>query len=133
MRPPCESIVKEVLPTVRAILVKELTDKYELSQAKIAEKLAITQPAVSQYLTSARGAEELKKNLRKAGLYSDLEDFAEEIADGSIKRSDMVKRCCEICISMRTEEILCPVHSKNAPSLSEEECRICIETRDKKS
>lgn len=133
MRPPCESIVKEVLPTVRAILVKELTDKYELSQAEIAEKLAITQPAVSQYLTSARGADDLKKSLKEAGLYPELRKFAKEIAEGSIARGAMVKRYCEICTSIRTEEILCPIHSKNAPSLTKEECRMCIETKNKQS
>ena len=130
MRPPCETIVKSVLPTVRSILVKELTDEYSLSQSEIADKLAITQPAVSQYLSSARGTGEIKEKLRKADIYPKLETFAKEIAEGTIKRKQIVKRYCEICSSMRSEKILFDMHSENAPLLSEEECRICLETEE---
>ncbi len=133
MRPPCESIVKRVLPTVRSILVKELSDEYGLSQSEIANKLAITQPAVSQYLSSARGKGKLKKSLKKTGLYPKLKKLAKEIAEGSIKREQIVKKYCEVCTSMRSEEVLCAIHAENAPLLSEEECKICLETKDEQS
>ncbi|BFI73169.1 hypothetical protein YN1_1560 [Nanoarchaeota archaeon] len=51
----CEEFVKNILPLIRRELSITLYDKYKLSQKDIAEKLLITQAAVSQYLNGVRG------------------------------------------------------------------------------
>lgn len=129
MKPPCEVVVKKILPAIRSILVKDLTERHELSQTEIAEKLGITQPAVSQYLGSARGASELRESLEKAGLYSQLHKLSDEIAEGTAQKTRIIKKYCELCNSMGEEEILCLLHAKSAPYLTEEECRLCLEVR----
>ena len=48
MKPSCEVVVKYVLPVFRAMVAKELIVKYKLSQNEVAQKLGITQAAVSQ-------------------------------------------------------------------------------------
>ena len=53
-RSPCETAVWQILPTIRSEVAKELT-RLGLSQMRISERLGITQPAVSQYVTSKRG------------------------------------------------------------------------------
>ena len=45
----CELFVKEMLPSIRKELSKILYDNYKMSQEEIADKLSITQSAVSQY------------------------------------------------------------------------------------
>ncbi|MFZ8855765.1 MAG: transcriptional regulator [Candidatus Nanopusillus sp.] len=51
----CELFVKEMLPSIRRELSKILYDSYKMSQEEIADKLSITQSAVSQYLKGVRG------------------------------------------------------------------------------
>ena len=48
MKCPCEIIVWDVLPCIRAALAAELVEK-GLSQNEISKMLGITQAAVSQY------------------------------------------------------------------------------------
>ena len=54
MRAQCEIMIVDVLPAVRSILAEELKKK-GMTQAQIADRLGITQPAVSQYMRRARG------------------------------------------------------------------------------
>jgi predicted transcriptional regulator len=56
MKPSCEVVAKYILPVFRAMVAKELMAKHCFSQNEVAQKLGITQAAVSQYLNSKRGA-----------------------------------------------------------------------------
>lgn len=129
MRPPCEIVVKKVLPAIRSTLVKDLSERHELSQTEIADKLGITQPAVSQYLGSARGDTDLEEKLKEAGLHSKLRELSDDIAAGSTQKTQIIRKYCNLCNSMGEEEILCMLHAKSAPYLSEEECRLCLEAK----
>lgn len=125
MKPPCEIVVKRILPAIRSILVKDLTEKYELGQTEIAEKLGVTQPAVSQYLGSARGASRTRENLERSGLLSKLENLSKNIAEKETQKTQIIKRYCEICKSMRRKRLLCNLHFESEPYLEKENCRIC--------
>ena len=54
MKPLCE-VTAKVIPALRAMIVKELTDSYGMTQTEVAERLGITQAAISQYLRNIRG------------------------------------------------------------------------------
>jgi len=95
MKPPCEVVVKDILPAIRAMLVKELIEHHHLSQVEVASKLGITQPAVSQYLRMLRGAGRdriLLKNIEKY-----VQMLADDIARGKLKRKQIIERYCLIC------------------------------------
>lgn len=94
MKVRCEIFVTEILPNLRKEIVILLYKKYGLSQSKIAEKLGITQAAVSQYLNNNRGKKEINfdKNEKKI-----IEEIAHIIAtqDNSKNVGNLF---CEICI-----------------------------------
>lgn len=95
MKPPCEVVVKDVLPAIRAMLVKELIEHHHLSQVEVASKLGITQPAVSQYLRMLRGAGRdriLLKNIEKY-----VQMLADDLARGKLKQKQIIERYCLIC------------------------------------
>jgi len=56
MKSVFEVLVQEILPAARALIAKKLTTDYGLSQKKVAEKLGISQPAISQYTRNIRGS-----------------------------------------------------------------------------
>lgn len=126
MKPPCEVVVKRVLPAIRAMLVEDLAQRHELNQTEIAERLGITQPAVSQYLSSSRGTGGVGGILKEKGLDKDLREFSDLIASRDASRSQIIKKYCELCSSMGRDEILCALHAKTAPYLEEEGCDICL-------
>ncbi len=125
MKPPCEIVVKSILPAIRSILVKDLMEKHELTQMEIAERLGITQPAVSQYLKSARGFSRTKENLVKSRTLSKLKKLSKKIYEEEIEKARIIKNCCEICKSMKKKRLLCDLHFENEPYLKKENCTIC--------
>lgn len=96
MKPLCELVSGQVLPTIRAMVVKDLVRRYELSQVEVAKKLGITQPAVSQYLSALRGKSELEKKLMKS-IGRDIRSLADDVANGRLSQADVVRRYCAIC------------------------------------
>ncbi len=83
IKPPCEIIVQAIIPAIRSELVRILFNVHGIKQTEIAEKLGITQPAVSQYITGSRG--------NYPGLFEEhpdireyIEEMAKDIASGKI-------------------------------------------------
>ncbi|MFB6207954.1 MAG: transcriptional regulator [Candidatus Nanohaloarchaea archaeon] len=64
MRFEVEVISEELLPAVRSVMARKLKSNYGFKQAEIAEKLGVTQPAVSQYLNKSRADQEVVEKLR---------------------------------------------------------------------
>lgn len=56
----CDTMVRSLLPPMRAEMVTRLVQKHELSQSDAAKKLGITRAAVCQYLSKKRGAGEVE-------------------------------------------------------------------------
>ncbi|KXA89525.1 hypothetical protein AKJ57_05210 [candidate division MSBL1 archaeon SCGC-AAA259A05] len=128
MRPPCEIIVKKVLPAIRALLVKDLIDRHNLSQKQAAKRLGVTQAAVSQYLSSIRGDEKLEKELKKIEIFGEIQNLSDKVAAKDSDKSQIINDICDICDQIREEGTLCKLHFDEVPILSEEKCEVCLES-----
>ncbi len=96
-RAPCETAIWHILPTIRSEVSKELV-KFGLSQKEISERLGITQPAVSQYVTSKRGTTVILSNEAKVLIQSLAQDVADETD------IDLNGRMCEICTCIKGDD-----------------------------
>jgi len=122
MKPLCEIIVLDVMPSVRALIAKELVERHGLTQAAAAKKLGMTQPAISQYRRNLRGGK--AGIMEKYGeVMGKINSIAERIARGELSHMDATSEFCEICGLMRRRLMLCETHRKSAAGL--ENCRIC--------
>lgn len=94
---PCERIVAEILPTIRAKLALTILGRYGLSQIETAELLGVTQAAVSQYTTGRRGDEKVLDE------FPDIDDeitgMAAKLVEGigSDERETMLCGICRMC------------------------------------
>jgi len=50
-----EIVVQDILPAIRALIAKDLIERHKLTQQAAAEKIGVTQAAVSQYSRELRG------------------------------------------------------------------------------
>jgi predicted transcriptional regulator len=116
VKPVCEVIVREVLPAVRSILAKELLDA-GLTQKQVAQKLDLTQPAVSQYVKKARGknARILTKNKEVSKV---LRRAVKDITNDAVGDYDLI--FCDICHEIRNTGAVCRFHEAAA------ECNRCM-------
>jgi predicted transcriptional regulator len=120
---PCEVAVKCVLPVIRAMLAKELTTEYGLKQTEVAEKLGVSQPAVSLYRSKLRGkAIDLEND---KGIRNQVRSVAQALAYQKPPRRDVIPRYCEICKTIRAKGLLCELHRTLDPTIDIETCRLC--------
>jgi uncharacterized protein len=55
----CDTMVRNLLPPMRAEMVSRLVNQQGLSQSDAARKLGVTRAAISQYMSKKRGAGEV--------------------------------------------------------------------------
>jgi uncharacterized protein len=107
MRPPCEIVVRYVIPSIRSELAKELL-KLGMKQKEISELLDITQPAVSQYISDKRG-----HGIKFTDDVQELiKQFAIDLKDGKLNQSDIISKICDLCRKIKTEDVVCQLHKE---------------------
>jgi predicted transcriptional regulator len=94
MEAPCQKIVWDVLPAIRAAIAVELV-RCGVSQVEAARMLEIAPSAVSQYLSGKRGYRiEFEDDVKKSiGL------LAADLKEG--RQLNLVQRTCDICRQLR--------------------------------
>ena len=93
MRLQCEEFVLNVLPVIRKYIVRKLYFEYKMSQKEIANRLGITQAAVSQYIKGIRGVKEIE-------LSEETQKIIDEICKGIINVDNTSQTrylFCKIC------------------------------------
>ncbi len=124
MRPPCELVVRDILPAFRSLVAKKLIAQHNLSQVAAAKKLSTTQAAISQYLGSKRGDRMLKELESMPKIESTASKMAEWIATDKFSPIEAIVTFCKLCALMRTEESICSHHRDlSSVPLS---CSICL-------
>lgn len=94
MEAPCQKIVWDVLPAIRAAIAVELV-KGGVSQVEAARMLEIAPSAVSQYLSGKRGYRIEFGNDVKVS----IEQLAADLR--AKKEINLVRRICDICHQLR--------------------------------
>jgi predicted transcriptional regulator len=106
MRLLCEAATFELLPAVRALLTRELMQKYNYTQTDVAKALGITQPAVSQYRKQLR-AQSARILEKDEDITSFVNNLAAEISAGRVRPHDLHPKFCEVCKLLRKKGIVC--------------------------
>ncbi len=85
----CDTMVRNLLPPMRAEMVSRLVQKQGLSQSDAAKRLGVTRAAVSQYMSKKRGVSEGKISTELDSL---IDRWALAVVTGE---SDI--NLCDIC------------------------------------
>lgn len=123
MRPPCETVVRFVLPAFRSLVAKELVEKYDFSQVDVAKKLGTTQAAISQYISSKRGEKQLKQLESLPLIRSVVSKVASGIATSELATIDTIEIFCSLCEALRKRDVVCVLHHNSAEL--PQNCHIC--------
>ena len=91
----CEESVWFLLPLIRKEFAKSLIKDHGLTQRKAAEKLGITEAAVSQYVSKKRG----DTTVNNAMICREIKKSTQRIVSGDI--SIMKTETCRICHLLR--------------------------------
>ena len=127
LRPPCELVVRSVLPAFRSLVAKRLIEKYRFSQVAAAEKLGTTQASISYYLYSKRGNKKIKDLEEVNVLLTCAKEVARNIVNENISPSDGILQFCNICTVIRDQNLICDLHREMV--LLPKNCDICTRTK----
>ncbi len=105
MRLLCETATFEFIPAIRALITRELMEKYNYTQTDVARVLNITQPAVSQYKKELRGqaAKILEKDEEVLSFISNL---CAEIHTKQVRPENLHEKFCELCKLLRRKKLI---------------------------
>ena len=92
---PCETLVWDVLPCIRRRLAEKLKEK-GLSQRNIAQKIGVSEAAVSQYFSNKRG--------KHSSFNHKMENEFNQSAEAVFKGEDDIEEICRLC-SIDKEEM----------------------------
>ncbi|MEM5832562.1 MAG: helix-turn-helix domain-containing protein [Candidatus Aenigmatarchaeota archaeon] len=92
----CEVVSNEFLPIVRALISKNLIEKYGFTQTEVAEILGVSQPLISFYLSGLR-AKNVKKFLEnKKEVLEEIENLCKKIVYERIDEKELAQKIIEI-------------------------------------
>jgi len=129
LRPPCELVVRYVLPAFRSLVAKELIEKYDFSQVAAAEKLGTTQATISHYLYSKRGDKRIRQLESVSLVQSTASEMAQGIAKGKVSATDAMLTFCRLCMALRNQNVICDLHKDLIPL--PEGCNMCPDLSQK--
>jgi predicted transcriptional regulator len=100
MKTPCEIIVWNVVPIIRKEFAKVLIENHGLNQRKVADKLGITESAVSRYVSGKRGILEITDK----EILEEIKKSSNKIAKNN--GSNVIEETCRICRLMKSKEFV---------------------------
>jgi hypothetical protein len=121
---PCEIAVKSVIPAIRAYVAKELTQTYKMRQNDVANRLGITQTAISKYVRDVRG--QVVRIDQTKEIRSMMNRIVSQAANEKISRTQLTLGFCEVCKMVRRSGIMCELCKRSDPVLDIDLCKVCM-------
>ncbi|UCF13151.1 MAG: helix-turn-helix domain-containing protein [Thermoplasmatales archaeon] len=100
MKTPCEIIVWNVVPIIRKEFAKSLIKYYDLTQRVVADKLGLTESAVSRYVSGKRGALEITDD----EILEEIKESAKRIVKEN--GTAVIEETCRICRLLKSREFV---------------------------
>ena len=138
MRTPCEWTLSDFVPKIRRELVNELHTRKGYNQKEIAKILGISQPRVSQYISSEKKQIRNMEAAQFQLMESQLNDVVTRTVNDIIKALENNKKApetipiiCYSCRELRMGNALCSLHRYDYPELNEvinsdKNCDLCL-------
>jgi len=127
LRLPSEVVVERFLPTVRAMLATELHDR-GFTQKEVADRLGLTQAAVSKYLRGDVTVEE--RFAEDERMRATIAAIAEGFADGSMDGYEALAELLDLIRAFEDRGPICAVHEEEMPALEGLGCDLCVRGTD---
>jgi predicted fused transcriptional regulator/phosphomethylpyrimidine kinase/predicted transcriptional regulator len=124
---PEEIVVERFLPTLRVALARDLSER-GLTQSTIADRLGVTQAAVSNYLSGEPSIEE--RFAEDERFRRTVDRIGAGIADGSMDGYEALAETLELIRAFEDRGPICAVHEDEMPALEGVGCDLCVRGAD---
>jgi hypothetical protein len=123
---PSEIESKSLIPAVRAIIARKLSNEHYLKEDAVAKILGVTQAAVSNYVRGTRGDTQLVEKLRGVPeVMRMIDDITHDIAMHNSFRASSMAKYIELFNFIRQSLLICDVHHALEKDIDETVCKTC--------
>ncbi len=92
---PCEISAKYIIPALRLMIAKKLIEEYHITQSEVARLLGVTQPSISHYLNSRRGARTAKALAKSKEVREYVDKYVKRVISSGAPPDDLP--FCIVC------------------------------------
>jgi hypothetical protein len=116
--------VRSLVPSLKALVARELVERHGLKQDEIANLLGISQSAVSKYTRKVRGYVINVVQVREVDVL--VQKITHLVLNGEFSREEFLKIFCSMCNLIRQNGLMCEFCRKSDKKLPLEECSFCL-------
>ena len=127
LRLPEEIVVERFLPTVRSLLARALVER-GLTQQAVADRLGVTQAAVSGYVGADAPVEPAVAEDPRTR--ETVERLADGLVGGELDEYEVLTGLTELVRALEDRGPICELHEQEMPALKGLGCDICVRGRD---
>ena len=123
---PAEIESKSLIPALRAILAKDLANKYNIREDEISKMLGVTQAAVSNYIRGTRGDPKLiEKLLEDKQVAIMLDDISDSLSSDKAYTPSSLSKFIGLCNYIKSSLLICDIHHNLETNIDDEICKEC--------
>lgn len=123
---PAEIESKTLIPAIRAILAKKLTETHKIREDKVSKMLGVTQAAISNYVRGTRGDPKLiAKLLAEDQVSKMIDDLCHSLASDMAYTPSSLSKFIGLCNYIKSSLIICDIHHHLETDIDEKVCKEC--------
>ena len=123
---PAEIESKTLIPALRAILAKNLAEKYHIREDEISKLLGVTQAAVSNYIRGTRGDPKLIEKLQEEKQVAEMiDDISESLSSDKAYTPSNLSKFIGLCNYIKSSLLICDIHHNLESNIDDEVCKEC--------
>ena len=123
---PAEIESKSLIPALRAILAKDLANKYHIREDEISKMLGVTQAAISNYIRGTRGDPKLiEKLLEDKQVAEMLDDISDSLSSNKAYTPSNLSKFIGLCNYIKSSLLICDIHHNLETDIDDEICKEC--------
>ena len=123
---PAEIESKSLIPALRAILAKDLANKYHIREDEISKMLGVTQAAISNYIRGTRGDPKLiEKLLGDKQVTVMLDDISDSLSSDKAYTPSSLSKFIGLCNYIKSSLLICDIHHNLETNIDDEICKEC--------
>ena len=111
---------------MRAILSKQLSQKYDIHEDEISKMLGVTQAAVSNYIRGIRGDPKLiEKLLGEEQVASMINEISDDLSSDRAYTPSSLSKFIGLCNYIKSSLLICDIHHNLESNIDDEVCKEC--------
>ena len=123
---PAEIESRSLIPALRAILAKKLSEKYSIHEDEISKMLGVTQAAVSNYIRGTGGDPKLIDKLQGEKQVTEmLDDICENLSSDKAYTPSSLSKFIGLCNYIKSSLLICDIHHNLESDIDDEICKEC--------